>query len=51
MFDTNLTIYNVYRDYQNDQREYHRTNLHGVNWQGKNVQDRKSTRLNSSHRL
>ena len=48
MFDTNLTIYNVYRDYQNDQREYHRTNLHGVNWQGKNVQNLSNKEIESA---
>lgn len=48
MFDTNLTIYNIYRDYQNDQREYHRTNLHGVNWQGKNVQNLSNKEIESA---
>lgn len=48
MFDTNLTIYNVYRDYQNDKRVYHRTNLHGVNWQGKNVQNLSNKEIESA---
>ncbi|MDO5433388.1 hypothetical protein [Eubacterium sp.] len=39
MFDTNLTIYNIYRDYITDKRLYYRTNLYGVNWQGKSVQN------------
>lgn len=48
MFDTNLTIYNIYRDYQNDKRVYHRTNLHGVNWQGKNVQNLSNKEIESA---
>lgn len=48
MFDTNLTIYNIYRDYQNDKRVYHRTNLHGVNWQGKNVQNLSDKEIESA---